>query len=216
MYPLTITLAALFQHASIAFTSVAGSAPDFDLAFQNIRPTVVIASAETMSKAHKTKSAANQGIIQQIHHARSARSLAAGAMRKANSLANRAGPRLIYTSDRGGADSVPLSSLDLMDLRILTGARIVYALTLPEVAGAVTQTHILDYRVQETGKRSHLGTPLACVEYKLVETPATKIADDGDTTHVGHLVVSGPAVVNGEIKTDILCYCRDDHTLALR
>ena len=215
MYPLTITLAALYSHSSIAFTTVAGASPDYDLAFQNIRPTIIIASAETMAKAHKTKTAGNQGFFQKLHHSRKARSLAAGAMRKANDLANRSGPRLIYTSDRGGADSVPLSSFDLLDLRILTGARIIYALTLPEVAGAVTQTNMLDYRTAPTGKRSHLGAPMSSVEFKLVETQQHKILDEGHGDHVGHIVVTGPAVINGEIKTDVVGKCTDDHTLAL-
>ena len=212
---MTITLAALFSHASIAFTSVAGSTPDYDLAFQNIKPTVLIASAETMSKAHAQKTAANQGFFQKLHHSRHARSLAAGTMRKANSLANRLGPRIIYTSERAGTDSVPLSSFDLLDLRVLTGARIIYALTLPRVAGAVTQTNLLDYRTDSRGNRSHLGAPLSSVELKLVETPLVKIHDDSHGNHGGAIVVNGPAVVGGEVKTDIVGKPRDDHCLAL-
>ena len=216
MFPLTITLAALYSHASVAFNSSAGPTADFDLAFLGVKPTIVIASAETIARAHAHKFAANQGFFQKIHHSRQASSLAAGAMRKANTLVNRNGPRIIYTSERLGADSVPLSPLELNDLRILTGARVIYALTLPKVAGAVAQTNMLDYRIdKEAKKRSHFGPPLSSVEMMAVNGPAKTIPDHDDAEPAGYLVVSGPAVVGGENRTNALVRFGDDHTLAL-
>ena len=216
MFPLTILLAAMFSHASIAFTSVAGSAPDFDLAFQRIKPTVVIASAETIARTHARKTEENKGFFQKIHHSRQASSLAAGTMTGANTLLNQRSPRLIYTSERAGADTVPLSPQELTDLRIFTGARVIYALTTPKVAGAVAQTHLHDYRQDpKSGKRSHYGAPLSSVEVKLVDSPQHKIPEERYDNPTGHIVVNGPAVVGGTVNTGITGKFGDDSTLSL-
>ena len=215
-FPLTVVLAALYSHASIALTSVAGDAPDFDLAFQRIKPTVVIASAKTISNTIAQKRKDGSGFFQKIHQSRQASSLAAGTMTAANTLLNGQCPRLIFTSERPGTDSPPLSPQDLTDLRILTGARVVYALTLPHVAGAVAQTNMLDYRNDSMSKtRSHFGAPLSSVEVKLVETPPFTISDDNYTNPTGHLVVTGPAVVGGTANTGVVAKFGDDHTLSL-
>ena len=58
-----------------------------------------------------------------------------------------------------------LSSELLADLRIFTGARVVYALTAPGIAGAVCQTHIFDYRRHSNA--AHFGPPLSSVEIVL-------------------------------------------------
>ena len=216
MFPLTIILAALFSHASVAFNSSAGPTTDFDLAFVGVKPTIIVASAETVAQAHARKHAANQGFFQKIHRSRQASSLAAGTMRKANTLVNKNGPRIIYTSERLGADSTPLNPLELTDIRILTGARVIYALILPKVAGVVAQTNMMDYRVdKQTKKRSHFGAPVSSVEVKVVDGPGKKIPDDEHATPAGYLVVTGPAVVGGEDTTDTLVKFGDDHTLAL-
>ena len=215
-YPLVLTLAALFSHASLAFTSVGGSTPDFDLAFQSLSPSIVIASSGTMARAHTTRSQAPSGVLQKLHHSRQASALAAGTMRTANSLAGSAGgPRLVYTS--GAPDSVPLSPRELNDLRVLTGARIAYALTLPRVAGAVAQTNVFDYRmVGDAGGRSHFGPPLGCLEIKVVDAPRHTIVDADDVDPVGHFVVSGPAVVGGEVNTGVLGKFGEDCTVVLK
>ena len=102
--------------------------------------------------------------------------------------------RLIYTT------SVMLPR-ELADLRIYTGARIVAALTNPRVAGAIAQTHMLDYRTStETNSKGeevgHFGPPLSCLEIKLVATEGHNIADDQEDgrSPEGTLVVKGPAV----------------------
>ena len=218
-FPLTITLAALYAHASIALTSVAGAAPDYSLAFQNVQPTVVIASTETVARAHPRTRDANQGLFRALDRSRQARALAAGAMPRANSLARgaAAGPRLLYASERAGAESVPLRAAELADLRAWTGARVVYALTAARVAGAVAQTNMLDYRVDETrrAQRSHFGPPLSCVEVKTVEAAGRKIPDEAEEEHVGEVTVAGPAVVGGEVKIGVTGMFAADHTLVL-
>lgn len=195
---------------------MAGDAPDFDLAFQRIKPTVIIASAKTIANTIAQKRKENEGFFQKIHQSRQASALAAGVMRGANTISNGQTPRLIFTSERAGADSPPLGPQDLTDLRILTGARVVYALTLPHVAGAVAQSNMLDYRNDSMSKtRSHFGAPLSSVEVKVVETPPFTISDETYSTPTGHLVVSGPAVVGGTANTGVVAKFGNDHTLSL-
>jgi hypothetical protein len=218
LYPLSITLAGLHAHASIATTSIAGPKADYELAFQRIKPTIVIASAETIATYLTRKTQENNSLLSKIHKSRAATALAAGTMRSANTLVNGQTPRLIYTSERAGVSSAPLSALNLADLRIFTGARVVYALTVPLVAGAVVQTHMLDYRTgnAETATRSHFGAPLSSVEVKVVETDGRRIADDNYDRPTGRLVVAGPAVVGRrELDTGLLASFGDDNTLSL-
>jgi hypothetical protein len=88
--------------------------------------------------------------------------------------------RLLLVSERAGAETPPLSSNDLSDLRIFTGARVIYALTAAPVAGAVAQSSMFDYR-REGGSRNkhgHFGAPLSSVEVKLVDTATHKTTDD--------------------------------------
>ena len=141
-------------------------------------------------------------------------------MPRANDLVRgaAAGPRLLYASERAGADSVPLSATELTDLRVWTGARVVYALTAARIAGAVAQTNMLDYRMDEGQgqQRSHFGPPLSCVEVKTVEAAGKKIPDEGEEEHVGEVTVVGPAVVGGEAKTGVMGAFATDHTLVLK
>ena len=214
-FALCLTFAALHSHATIALTTVAGSSPDFDLAFQRVKPTVVIASSETLSEAHSRKDAAAQGLFSKLSRHRHARSLAAGTMTKVN-INSSMGPRLIYTSSRAGADSTPLSPQELTNLRILTGARVIYALTAPQVAGSITQSNALDYRVDDLARRAHFGAPVSAVEVKLVEGKGMKIPDEGDEEeHVGEIVVTGPSVVGGTANIGVLGKFGPDHALRL-
>ena len=213
IYPLTITLAALFSNASVALVSSARAGADFDYAFVGVSPTVVVTTADTMSQAHKHKSDATQGLLSKLQHSRRARTFAAGTMPKVNASTKNS-PRLTYISSGAVAGSVPLSSTELVDLRILTGSRIIYALSAAKVAGAVAQTNLLDYRLDETSsKQSHFGPPLSCLEIKLLETSGKKILDGNDPA--GDILVSGPAVVGGQAKLGINGTFREDHTLAL-
>ena len=214
IYPLVVTLAAIFSHSSIALNSVAGSDADYDGAFQSVSPTVVIASAQTMVAAHRDLSATTHGNLHKIQLAFRARALAAGRMIHANTLLNPGTPRLIFISATAGLEASSLTLKQLNDLRLLTGARTVYALTASSVAGAITQTSVFDYRAKENPNRpSHFGPPLSSVELKVVDTPDSKISNDSDPT--GHVVVSGPAVIGGQVNLGVIGTIQEDGTFAL-
>lgn len=214
LYPLTVTLSALFSNASIALTSVSGPTADYSMAFLGISPTMIVASEETMLRACSTKKAAVTGMFQKISYSRHARSLASGVMPKLSKAILNQSLRAIFVSHRAGAKSLPLSSTNITDLRILTGARIIYALTSAKVAGAVSQTNILDYRTTvNENEASHFGPPLSCLEIMLKDSPEHKIRDDSSPT--GWLFASGPAVVGGEANLGVIASMRDDNTLKL-
>lgn len=65
----------------------------------------------------------------------------------------------------------------LSDLRVFTGARVVYALAAARVAGAVSQTAFYDYRTEASGK-GHFGAPPTSVEIFLKDKGAHKTTDD--------------------------------------
>ena len=209
-----VTLAALFSGASIAVASAAGPTVDFALAFQAVTPTIVIATAETLSQVHKRGSAVSGSALSKLQRYFHTGTLAKGVMPKASQVTGQGSARLIYTSAKAGMDLVPLSSKELSHLRLFTGSRIIYALTATGVAGAIAQTNMLDYREEEaSSQKSHFGPPLSCVEIKLVETPGYTVSDSGEP--VGDIVVAGPAVVSGEAEIGVIGTMRNDNTLAL-
>lgn len=229
-YTLCWTLAALFSHASIALTSVAGPGVDFHAATRSVSPTVIIASPETMAKLYKGQTAAlNAGpIVHKAGRASQQSALASGRMPTPTLLFKLLAPpaaavqtkpgalRLILTPHQLGLDSPPLSSGMLGDLRIFTRARIVYALTAPDVAGAVAQTHVFDYRV-ENGEQARFGAPVSSVEVKVVGKDYDQV---GRSQPEGELVVDGPAVAGGskgegEWKSGVQCSIGEDGCLAL-
>ncbi len=59
-----------------------------------------------------------------------------------------------------------LSSATLHSLRTLLKVRIGYALTTPQVAGAISQTNIFDYR--DKGRVVGVGAPISSVELHLI------------------------------------------------
>lgn len=168
---------ALFSNASVALNSVAGENVDFALATMGVSPTVIIASSRTMSDYHDRIMQPHTGPISSLGRWVQARTLEAGNMPSRNIFSQlaRVGPtaelsldklRLLCISHRADADaSARLSSEQLTDLRIFTGARIVYALTGPGVAGAIAQTNVFDYRCL-TGP-SHFGAPVSSTEVTL-------------------------------------------------
>jgi len=117
--------------------------------------------------------------------------------------------RLIFISVRtGAASSTQLPSRTLTDLRLFIGARVVYALTSPKVAGALCQSNIYDYR--QSDGASHFGPPLSSLEIKL-----TSAKGEHGSDMVGEIFVEGPAVVGGKASLGIQGRFGDDHTLAL-
>jgi len=210
MYPLTVTLAALFSNASLALTPVNGPNVPYSAAFAGMSPTIVIAGSQTMSTYCKDRERVLLTNQLAIGHWWKSQSLKAGVMPKSSTSTHN--PRLIYTYDSTAASTVPLPPHELFNLRIFTGARLIYAFTDSHVAGAVSQTNMLDYRNLEKTQdgNSHFGPPLSCVEIKLKDNEDRKA---GDSRPMGQLVVSGPAVVGGQVVADQVMALTDENTL---
>ena len=182
-YPLCQILNALFSNASVALNSVAGENVDFALATNGISPTVIVASSATMAMYHDLVMKPHSGIVASIGRWAQARTLDSGNMPSNNILSrlSRVGPtaelsldnlRLLCISHRIDADvSARLSSQQLTNLRIFIGARIVYALTGPGIAGAITQTNFFDYRC--SSGPSHFGAPVSSTEITLTGVSET-------------------------------------------
>lgn len=176
-YPLCQIMAALYANASIALNSVAGESVDFALATAGVSPTVVIASSRTMADYHDRIMQPHTGIVSSLGRWIQARTLEAGNMPSQNIFSQiaRIAPtaelsldklRLLCISHRVNASPATRLSCDqLTDLRIFTGARIVYALTGPGIAGAISQTNVFDYR--RLSGPSHFGAPLSSTEITL-------------------------------------------------
>lgn len=219
-YCLCLTLAALFSHSTVIINSVAGPGVDLTLATRSLAPTIVVVSAETAAKVHSTTAASAVGSLKQLAHYLESRILASGRLPTSSLLTPARATigstpgklRLVFTSERAGLNTPPLSSNDLSDLRVYTQARIVYALTAAKVAGAVAQTNIYDYRLGAlSNKHSHFGVPLSSLEVKVKDTPTLKTTEEQS---IGELVVTGSSVAGGEASLGFNATFREDHTLA--
>lgn len=242
VYPLVLTLAALHSNASIALNSIAGRSPDLAIATQGIAPTIVVASATILAKTHsETKETMSSSFYDLIHWLQTREMVQQGVMPVAtvfskmyDSLRPVIGTtpgklRLTFVSHQTGTGGKPLSAEALADLRIYTGSRIIYALTAPKVAGAVTQTGLYDYRVDKiSGTNSHFGAPVTSVELLFKDTKEYKTTDEvsaGEVrissylniifTDLPQIVAKGPAVVGGVASLGVSGKMKDDHTLAL-
>ena len=187
-------MAALYANASIALNSVAGDSVDFALASAGVSPTVIVASSRTMSDYHDKVMRPQTGIVSSIARFFQSRDLDRGVMpsRGIFSQIAKIGPtaelsldklRLLCISHRfDAAKEVRLTSEQLTNLRIFTGARVVYALTAPGVAGAVAQTNVFDYR--RFSGPSHFGPPLSSVEVILtgLEVTVAQKAIEGEVS----------------------------------
>ena len=191
-YTLVLALAALYSNSSLALTSVSGHTVEYSAAFRGIAPTVIVATSPTMLKVWDEKRKAPKGMFEKADDWNRSRILVAGSMPKAP-VAGRT-PRLIFIPER--SDQASLTSEQIFDLRVSTGAHIAHAFTDRRVAGAISQSNVFDYRRSVDG-RSHLGPPMSCLEVKLIDGPSHKITDGSDSA--GFLVVEGPAVVDARI-----------------
>ncbi|WEW56072.1 hypothetical protein PRK78_001507 [Emydomyces testavorans] len=221
-YSLCLTLAALYANASVALNSVAGEIVDLALATAGISPTVMVASSHTISDYHAQRMGPSMGPITNVGRYFQSRSLDSGVMPTRNWLwqLSSAAPtaelsldklRLLFISHRADGDKHnQLRSGQLTDLRIFTGARVIYALTAQKVAGAVCQTLPYDYR-RHSGY-SHFGPPTSSVEVKLT---GCKEIDGNERVKEGELFVTGPAVVSGQCSLGVRARMRDDKTLIL-
>ncbi|KAG9233944.1 hypothetical protein BJ875DRAFT_377564 [Amylocarpus encephaloides] len=226
MYTLVLTLSALYSNASVALNSVAGESPDLVLATQGLAPTIIIVTGESLAKVLSETAARMTSPVYGVVHWFQTRSLVEdGTMpnstvfsRFFDSLRPKIGTapgklRNIYVSEQIGAHSTPLSAQNLSDLRIYTGARIIYALASSKVAGAVTQSGVFDYRIDEaSGKYAHFGAPVTSVEVFLKDTKDYKTTDG---SFFGEIHVRGPAVVGEEVSLGANGTIKEDYTLAL-
>ncbi|KAF5007684.1 hypothetical protein FDECE_6020 [Fusarium decemcellulare] len=223
VHTLVLTLAALFSNASVALNSVAGKSPDLVLATQGVAPTVIVASPETLLKTHEESTSRLGSGLAKASHTLSTRSLTQEGIHSTSNIlsgfSSGASPalgttpgklRLVYVAERAGSDSPLLSASVLSDLRIFTGARVVYALTAAKVAGAISQTAFFDYRLCDDAQ-THFGSPLTSVEVFLKDAGAHKTTDDKIE---GEIVVRGPCVAGGEANVGIPGRIRHDNTLA--
>lgn len=221
-YVLCNVLAAIYSHASLAINSVAGPGVSLKTASLTVAPTVIIASAETMAAMHKQEIAEIKGTVQRFVHGTKSKSMVAGRMPSDTWLVKLLSPsgtaeshpgrlRLILVAERTGTDAPPLSSQMLSDLRIFNRSRICYALTAPDVAGAVSQTNLYDYRVDKSAKYGQFGAPLSCCEVKLTSSNDKDV--DGNSPK-GEINVTGPSVVGGAAKLGVQGRFTEDCTLA--
>ncbi|KAL9073054.1 MAG: hypothetical protein Q9157_004879 [Trypethelium eluteriae] len=224
-YCLAHTLAALMSHSSVAINSVAGPGVDLALASRRIAPTIIVASAATASKLHNTINPTVTGTLKQYSHYTQTQALTNGGHLPTSSFLTRlAAPqspaigttpgklRILFVAARTFSDAAPLSSSELSDLRVFTGARVIYALTTARVFGAVTQTHLYDYRRDAGPGHAQSGTPLASLEVKVKDTATHKTTDEEIE---GEIVVTGPSVQSGEANLGMVGRFRDDNTLVL-
>jgi hypothetical protein len=97
--------------------------------------------------------------------------------------------RLLCISHRvDAAASVRLTSEQLTDLRIYMGARIVYALTGPGIAGAISQTNVFDYR--DLNGPSHFGAPLSSTEITLTGVSENQTSEENPEGQVNLLTLN--------------------------
>lgn len=192
IYPLVVTLAALYSNASLVLNSVAGRTSDLVLATQGCAPTVIVTGPETLARTHKESKAKLNSKLYEIVHWFQNRSLVQHGVMPLTTVFSRAFDhlrpiigttpgklRLVFVSEQIGAQSATLSLEKLSDLRIYTGARIIYALTAAPVAGAITQTSLYDYRVDEAAHTpSHFGAPVTSVEIFFKDTKVHRTSDE--------------------------------------
>ncbi|KAK3327873.1 hypothetical protein B0T19DRAFT_176168 [Cercophora scortea] len=220
-HTLALTLAALYSNASVAFNSVAVGANDLAVATRGIAPTILVTTPAALLKTHQETANHLSSVIARNLHWLQTRDLTQNGVMPVASLLTRyydrlrpgikpGKLRLIFTAERVGAASPPLSSAVLSDLRVYTGARIIYALTAAKVAGAAAQTGFYDYRVFDDN-HSHFGAPLTNTEILLRDTPEHKTTD---SLSKGEITVRGPSVAGNEAALGVVGVIRDDNTLA--
>ncbi|KAG5997719.1 hypothetical protein E4U52_003118 [Claviceps spartinae] len=223
IHTLTLTLAALFSNASVALNSVSGQSADLALATQGVSPTVIVASPAALLRSHEESIRKLSGSLAKLSHSLSIKTLtqrgvhaasnalsafAAGARLRVGTTPGKL--RLVFTAERIGAHTPLLPCQVLSDLRVLSGARIIYALSAARVAGSVTQTAMFDYRVSADVK-THFGAPTTSVEIYMKDLGSHKTTDD---VVEGEIIVRGPCVSGGEAQLGVSGRLNEDNTLS--
>jgi hypothetical protein len=190
-HTLVVTLAAMHSNATIALNAATSHDPDLAQLTDSdapLCPSIIVASPTTLVKAHADYSSRLLGsVVARLAHWSRTRTL----VRDGRMPAPASALRYIITADRAGSGATPtLSPSILSNLRVATGARIVYALTSPLVAGAVAQTMPFDYRVSaglhgtdaaEPDAKPHFGGPPRCLRYVLKDSAGVKNSVAFDT-----------------------------------
>lgn len=191
-HTLVLTLAALYSNASIVLNSVAPRAADLSMATRGVAPTVVVVNPAAALATHdEAVRRLGSGALASFLLNWQTRTLTqSGIIPAATSLVSRffdsARPavgtapgklRLLYVAERAGAGTPALSASVLSNLRIFTGARVIYALASANVAGAAAQTAFYDYRVAP-GKYAPFGSPLTSTEYLVRDKGQHEVTDE--------------------------------------
>ncbi|KAI9770873.1 MAG: hypothetical protein M1839_002993, partial [Geoglossum umbratile] len=227
-YALVISLAALFSNTPIALTPRASPSAELAALTRDISPTIILASSSSVSDSN-TRAIGGGGssaMLDVLFRVLRQMKLDSGVIPPGNLTAkwklpilgtDPSAPRLVYTSHPLGAKATVLLTRALMWLRVLTGARFIYALTSIHVAGPVTQTGVFDYRHEGT-EASHLGPPVGSVELKLRSMIPTWMwqLSGNEPVIAGEIVVSGPAVIgHGDVRLGNAGKMKDDGTLMM-
>ncbi|KAJ8102629.1 hypothetical protein POJ06DRAFT_245168 [Lipomyces tetrasporus] len=208
MYTRIMFLAALTAGTSVVFSGTTSEGFDFD-ALRTIVPTVVIASPKSILHVLNY----TPGLLINLRLKRASGILAAGNLPwpVLNLFPNL---RLIYIHDdqpprqaKRGEDynnAGSLTSAQLSLLRALLGARVIYALTHPRIAGPICQTHIYDYR--NLGPVRVFGPVVPALEAVVKDIENLKGGD-----RQGHLCLRGlPTADKGWVTTNIVGEWGDD------
>ncbi|KAL2891077.1 long-chain-fatty-acid--CoA ligase [Ceratocystis lukuohia] len=219
-----MTMTAMFSNANISINSVAGKEANLSVATQCAPATVVVVSPEQLLLYHKDGMSSICGIVTKWIHGYRQRKLenfgvfpsTTGFM--ADMEVSNAPPlgtedtqvRAIYVAEKTGNKPV-ISSKMLSDLRALTGARVVHALTSAVAAGSIAQSLWYDYRVHE-GQTAHFGPPSPSIELILKDKGEyfTK-----DYKIEGEITIRGANVTGGSANTGAIGKINDDTTLSL-
>lgn len=235
IYTRVVTYTALASGATLTINSVAGKNASIEKSCKVASPTVIVASTNTLLQTAMATRGFQMEIWHQMIHFFQIRTLTNGRLPTGNFWTRvndyerpKAGDpsklRLIFAAENATvANSEPLNSLDLADLRVYFAARIVYGLTHPKVAGTIAQQHVFDYRIQtpkimpnrikKIARRcAHFGPPTPSVEVKLVDVEQYSAEDKPEAR--GEIVVHGPAVVGGTAKTGVVGKWKEEGTLA--
>ncbi|ERT01754.1 hypothetical protein HMPREF1624_00048 [Sporothrix schenckii ATCC 58251] len=224
-HTLVLTLAALYSNASVVFNSVAPRAADLSMATRGIAPTIVVATPSAVLATHdESVRLLGNGAFASFFLKWQTRALTEGGVIPAatsfvsrffDSVRPTVGKtpgklRLLYVAERAAAGTPAVSATVLSNLRIFTGARVIYALASAKVAGAAAQTAFYDYRVA-TGTYAPFGSPLTSTEYLVRSKGQNEVTD---AKLQGEIIIRGPSVVGNEAALGVIGGIRDDNTLA--
>ncbi|RMZ76587.1 hypothetical protein DV737_g4761, partial [Chaetothyriales sp. CBS 132003] len=209
-YTLTWVLTGIFTSASIALNSVAGEDVDLEATTASISPTILVSAPATIKNflSNAIKSGLGPAGFRRFVQSNS---LVAGNMPAKHAPAQfhpLSKVRLVLIGQPVW-QKTRLTSEELDELRLRLGARIGYALTAPEVAGAVAQTNIQDYR--NKGNVVSVGPPVGSVEIHMVGEEESV----SSSTPQGKIVVRGPAVAGGNVELNGLARIAEDNTVSL-